>query len=214
MVDGYSLGQGHSGLGVVNVGQNSHEYTESLQSQLRIESERSTPIMVNSIPPPHQRETLTVELYVRSLSPPGLRARQSRIINRLERLTAIGTIGDYSVIVWGDQLAEPDIERTETAKRIYERIESFRYWADTHDATLAPFFEPDHVHSPIEEEEYTQIDFPAMTLAEYGANGLRFVAPCTEGETVHSVADRLDALEAESPLRRGADPDRSLPRER
>lgn len=168
--------------------------------------------MVNSLPTAHQGE-LNLQLYVRSLSPTGFRDRQERIINRLERLDAIGAIREYAVTVWGDRLAEPDIERTETGKRIFDRIESFRNWADTHDKSLAPFFETDHVHSSITEEAYNQIVFPSMTLAEYGADGLRFVTPCTEGETVHMVADHLDALEAESPLNRQSNSDRFLPPE-
>ena len=150
--------------------------------------------------PTVQRTPETMELYVRSLSPTSFRDRQERVINRLERLEAIGAIGDYTVEVWGDRLAEPDVHRTETGRRISELIERFRSWADDHGKSISRYFDAETVRSKMTDEEYSQIAFPAMTLAEYGPDGLEFVTPCSDGETVHSVRDRLDALEAASPL--------------
>ena len=147
-----------------------------------------------------QRTPETMELYVRSLSPTAFRANQERVINRLERLEAIGAIGDYTVEVWGDRLAEPDVHRTETGRRISGLIERFRSWADDQGMSVSKFFDTETVRSKVTDEEYSQIAFPAMTLAEYGPDGLEFVTPCSDGEIVHGIRDRLDAIEAASPL--------------
>jgi len=40
---------------------------------------------------------------------------------------------------------------------------------------------------------------PVMGLAEYDGDELAHVAPCTKGETVHTITDRLETLEAGEP---------------
>lgn len=137
----------------------------------------------------------TVTLYVRSFSPPGLRSRQVDIIERLAAYEANGTVDDYSVEVWGRQVPTADDCRSATSRRIHERIESFREWAATHGRALEPFFTTETIRSRITAETHTRVVLPAMTLVEYVDDEIRFISPSTDGETVTTVADRLDRLD-------------------
>lgn len=139
-------------------------------------------------------ESLTVELYVRSLSPGGFLEQQRGVVERLERLEANGTISDYGVDVWGRGLAEPDTARTSAGRWIHDRIGEFREWAEREGMCLDSFFPVEAARSEITGEEYTYIRFPAMALAEYEGDDLRFVSPCSDGESVHTVMDRVDEL--------------------
>lgn len=144
--------------------------------------------------PMRPAESLTLELYVRSLSPGGFLEQQRGVVERLERLEAADVIDDYSVDVWGRGLADPDAARTGVGQWIYDRIGEFREWADREGMSLDSFFPVEPVRSDLSDEEYTRIRFPTVTLAEYEGDVLRFVSPCSDGETVHTVMDRIDAL--------------------
>lgn len=133
-------------------------------------------------------------LYVRSLGLPGLRTKQEAVVERLNQLGANGTIDDYTVDIWGKQVVESDAESTETGRRILSRIEEFRGWARAHEVSLEPSLRTDTVRSEITDEEYTRVALPAMTLAEYDGDELRFVSPCSDGERVVTVTDRLEAI--------------------
>lgn len=141
--------------------------------------------------------SLTVELYVRSLSPRECRGRQAAVVSRLARLEVDGQVDDHTVDVWGRQLAVEDAHRTASGRRIRDRIEAFRAWADTHGRSVDPHFPVETVSSELLGEEYSRITFPTMALAEYEDGNLRFVSPCTDdGGVVCTVADRLAALES------------------
>lgn len=137
----------------------------------------------------------TVTLYVRSLSPPGLRSRQVDIIERLADCEANRTVDEYSVEVWGRQVPTADDCRSATSRRVHERIESFREWAATHGRALEPLFTTETIRSRITAEAHTRVVLPAMTLVEYVDDEIRFISPSTDGETVTTVADRLDRLD-------------------
>jgi len=139
-------------------------------------------------------ESLTLELYVRSLSPGGFLEQQHGVVERLERLEADDVIDDYSVDVWGRGLADPEAARTGVGQWIHDRIGEFREWAEGEGMCLDSFFPVEAVRSDITGEEYTRVRFPTVTLAEYDGDDLRFVSPCSDGETVHTVTDRLDAI--------------------
>lgn len=143
-----------------------------------------------------QEKTVEVALYVRSLSPPGACAHQRTVVDRLETLESNGTVDEYTVEVWGSQLATSDATRSGTGRQIFDRIEQFRSWAKTHGRSIESFFATETVRSKITDEEYTRVVFPTMTLAEYVEGELRFVSPSNQGEAVTTVADRLDAIEA------------------
>jgi hypothetical protein len=139
-------------------------------------------------------ESRTLTLYVRSLAPAGLQSHHETVFERLDGLKAAGVIDDYSVRVWGKSVSPDAAEWTDSGQAIWEQLARFREWADDNDASLRSFFDEEAVHSELTGQTYTRVLLPTMTLAEYEGDELRFVAPCSDGETVHTVADRLDEL--------------------
>ena len=114
----------------------------------------------------------------------------------MNRLVAEGTVDSYSVRTWGKQLVMSALQEPEVERNIRACIEAFWSWARNNDLSIAPFFPTDSVHVPLPDETYTVVTLPKMTLAEYAGDDLGFVSPCTDGERVYTVADRLDRLEA------------------
>jgi len=138
---------------------------------------------------------LTVTLFVRSLSPSGLRERQEDVLGRLDALEENDTIETYSVEVWGKQLALKDAHRSDPGERISDHLESLREWAATHGYSLKPFFETKTIDSKFTGGPYTRTEFPVMTLVEYMGDEIQFVSPCADGDSITTVSDRLNELE-------------------
>lgn len=143
---------------------------------------------------------LRVELCVRSLCPTGSHRTQNAIIERLEQLEAGGILEAFDVRVWGKQVAPSTAAaRTETGRRAIDRYERFREWAEEHDRSLTSFFDVRPVESRMTGDRYTAVTFPVVALAEYRDGELLHVAPCSDGETIYTVDDRLDVLEGDLP---------------
>lgn len=129
-------------------------------------------------------ESVTVELYVRGLLPDDGRDDQTELVDRATRLEARGAIDDVTVHDRGpsdDSFA-------------LERLEAFEAWADSNDMAVGSFFARDVAREPVTGDRRSIAVFPAVALAEWHGDELTFVAPCTDGATVYTVADRLDAL--------------------
>lgn len=141
---------------------------------------------------------VTLELYVRSLAPYGSTAQLEGVLDRLDRLEETGTVARYSVEVWGRQVRPATDAPAAVPTDVHDRLAAFRSWADSNGASLDPFFETKEVRVSFTDEAYTVVDLPVMALAEYRGDELAFVAPCVDGGATYAVADRLDALEAES----------------
>lgn len=79
--------------------------------------------------------TNRLELYVRALAPDGYHANQEYVLDqygpdRMAHLKDNGRIDEYAVEVWGDHHPDATVVRTNTAKRLRDRITSFHRWAD------------------------------------------------------------------------------------
>jgi len=137
-----------------------------------------------------------LELYVRTLSPPGARSRQEAVLERLQRLEDEGHIEDFYVKVWGRRI-DPTTRAadTEQGQFILNRIAEFQQWALAENTTLESFYQTHEQSSSITGEDHTSIVLPKMGLAEYHGPELEQVAPCTTGDDVYSVVDHLDDLE-------------------
>jgi hypothetical protein len=141
-----------------------------------------------------------IELYVRSLLPDGAHNRQEAVIERLQRLDAEDRISDFSVIVWGKQIARESAgARTDEGEYILNRVAEFKQWALSNNVSLESFYQRHAVENDVTDEEYTAMVLPVMGLAEYEGEELRHVAPCTDGDTVHTIMERLDRLEKGEP---------------
>jgi len=136
-----------------------------------------------------------VELFVRSLSPGTGRSPTETQLNRLRQLADEGSV-DLSVSVWGREVGlSTTAARTDAGEFVLDRVASFREWADAHDVCVEPFFETREVESGLTGESYTALVLPVVCLAEYRDDDLCHVAPYTTGSAVHTVADRVSALE-------------------
>ncbi|WP_336002336.1 HTH domain-containing protein [Halorientalis halophila] len=141
-------------------------------------------------------DSLRLELYVRTLSPPGARTRQEEVIERLQRLEDEGQITDFYVKVWGRQI-DPTTNAADTdqGQFILNRIAEFKQWALAENTTLESFYQTHEQSSSITGQDHTTIVLPKMGLAEYEGTELQQVTPCTEGDEVTSVINHLDELE-------------------
>jgi hypothetical protein len=137
-------------------------------------------------------------LYVRSLLPDGAHDRQETVLERLGQLSEADRIDDYSVVAWGKQIApESAAAETEEGRYILNRIAEFKQWALSNNVSLSSFYQRRTVTSKASDRTYHAIRLPVMGLAEYIDGELTHVAPCTEGDVVHTIVDRLDRLEAD-----------------
>jgi hypothetical protein len=87
-------------------------------------------------------DEIRLELYVRTLSPPGARTRQEQEIERLQRLEEEGHIADFYVKVWGRQI-DPTTRAADTdqGEFILNRIAEFKQWALPNNTTLDSFYQ-------------------------------------------------------------------------
>jgi len=139
--------------------------------------------------------TVTVDLHVRSLTPRAGRGRQEAVIERLERLADTGRIHEFNLDVWGRQISlSTAAARTDAGQNVLDRVERFREWAEETDRSISSFFETRRVDSEMTEESYVALVLPMFTLAEYHDGDLAYVAPCSDGDGVVTVTDRLDTL--------------------
>jgi len=144
-------------------------------------------------------QEVTVELHVRSLAPRGGKGQQESAIERLDQLASTGRIEEFSVNVWGRRVSlSSAAAETDAAQFVLDRVDEFRDWARRTGRSVDSFFETRRVESSITDEQYAALVLPSLTLAEYRDGELAYVAPCTDGDTVHTVDDRLDVL-ASSP---------------
>jgi len=152
-----------------------------------------------------------IELYVRSLLPDGAHGRQEAVIERLERLERDDEIEGFSVIVWGKQIARESAgAHTEEGRYILNRVAEFKQWALSNNVSLESFYQKQTVENETSDRSFEAITLPVMGLAEYEDGELVHVAPCTKGETVHTITDRLDRIERGEPAGVQADADVSI----
>ena len=136
-----------------------------------------------------------IELYVRSLLPDGAGKRQDAIIDELDALERDGEIAGYDVIVWGKQIApQSAAASTDEGRYILNRVAEFKQWALSNNVSLESFYERRTVDSAVAEAATDAVRLPVVGLAEYEGDELVHVAPCTKGETVHTITDRLERL--------------------
>jgi len=141
-----------------------------------------------------------IELYVRSMLPDGAGKRQDAVIDKLAALEREGEIAGYDVIVWGKQIApQSAAANTDEGRYILNRVAEFKQWALSNNVSLEAFCQRRTVESAAADSATDAIRLPVIGLAEYDGDELVHVAPCTEGETVHTITDRLDRLDAGLP---------------
>jgi hypothetical protein len=116
---------------------------------------------------------------------------RTEVIDRLSSLEADGTIADFSVETWPDEVAIS--EHTEHA-RVVEQYKEFELWAEDNGVTVSPPFEHRTI-SPLVGKTREVLTVPMLCLAVYDSE-LRGVYPCSADGRTCSVSDYLDAYEA------------------
>ena len=134
------------------------------------------------------------ELFLRSLAPTDARDQQERVVERLRTLEAEGRVGTLDVRLCGECVCPESVTaETEPGRRLLDRHEAFRRWADDRDRELVGFERRD-TESLLTGTRVTGIVFPRIVLAEYRDGDLTYVAPSRTEQERTSVTDRLDAL--------------------
>lgn len=141
-------------------------------------------------------DDINLELYVRTLTPPGARSRQEDVLERLEHVEEADPVDDVFVKVWGKQI-DPTTRAADTdqGQFILNRIAEFQQWALANNTTLESFYQTHEQSSSITGEDHTTIVLPKIGLAEYHGNELHQVSPCTQNDGVFNVGDHLEDLE-------------------
>lgn len=133
---------------------------------------------------------------MRSLAPRAAHGHLEDLVEQLEMLDTRDRIDEFTVHVWGARVDRTSaVARTDAGRFVTERVEAFSEWACENGLSMGSFFDEEPVESAITGEEYTATILPTAALAEYVDDELAFVAPCSDGDTVLTVTDRLDALQ-------------------
>jgi hypothetical protein len=137
----------------------------------------------------------TVEVYVRTLAAGDNQSRISETLSTLANLSGEGVIDDYEVHVWGEGVSlDPEITGTEAGSFIRETAAEFREWAQETDRELTGF-ETKTTHSAMTGRSHRNLSVPTMAICERTDEEVTWVAPCTDGDVVHTVGDYVSELE-------------------
>jgi len=145
-----------------------------------------------------------VEVCLRSLAPPiGARSEQERILERLASLENRGLFESVSVTVWGKAICPDSFSgETVTGRRILDRVDAFRSWADGVEVPVRLPFEHRPVSSTVTAEEYRKITLPRLCLAVYAGDSLALVLPGQLDDVSVCVDEFLSLFERQSPTER------------
>lgn len=133
------------------------------------------------------KDDFTVKLYVRSLAPRGSQEVQSVLVEKLADLIEQDVLADYEIRVWGDAVP------TDTQHDLANQVDAFEEWAETAGATLVGVEE--RPAGTLVDESRSIRTVPSIALAEYRGGELVSVAPHESDGAVHTVEDRLGALD-------------------
>lgn len=143
----------------------------------------------NPIPSPR------LEVFVRSLGAPDTNPKRGVVLERVGRLAKAGIVAGYSVRIVGRTICPTVASATEPGRDICRRVAAFREWAATTGLADDAIVKYRTMRSVLTGEEHEVIVFPTVVVAAFDDDHLWGVAPCSDGETIHTVTDLLDALE-------------------
>lgn len=122
---------------------------------------------------------------------------RTTVIDRLGRLRATGTIDEFEVRTWPDEVVLS--AETDPGEAV-ETFEQFEAWADDRGLSVRPAFDVKTVSSIVGRTREL-LTLPMMSLAVSVDGDLVGVFPCHDGERTWTIGDCLDAYEvADDPL--------------
>jgi hypothetical protein len=120
---------------------------------------------------------------------------RTSVLDRLGRLRTEGDIDGFDVETWPDEIR---LDGEPSHDEVVATFDRFEAWASDHGVSVEPPFETRQV-SPMLGSSYRVLRLPVMALA-VSDDGLAGVYPYTDGERTTTIADFLDAYEAEGGL--------------
>lgn len=144
-----------------------------------------------------QQPRYWAELRIRELAPRGANGTQERLVRRLEEFTDADVLDSYDVDTWG---AEAVLEEADDplSRRLRERYDEFRDWADEHDRSLEPGFLSREQGSLVDEESRGVVSLPLFSLIVYDDAEIEAVYPHRDGDRVYTIYDGLEELDGAS----------------
>lgn len=141
------------------------------------------------------RDTVTAELFVRSLAPRGAGPRLEVTLEELSALSSADAIDGYDVHVWGESVpTQGAIAESEPVAELRSTLERLEGWAEEAGADLLGFDE--RTVGSLVEENREVLSLPEMLLVEYRDGDVDCVTPHRREGVVHTVNDRLGDLRA------------------
>lgn len=139
-----------------------------------------------------------IEVWARGLAPYGATNVRERVCDRLRQLKDEGKITDISMATWGERIdAAPVDAREAFVSPAQEAVTEFETWALEHSYSLQPAFETREIGLPVTGQRREVVVPPVVCLAVYDDSELQAVFPYSDGETVYTVSNCLDLLEAD-----------------
>lgn len=146
---------------------------------------------------PASTDSIRVEVFLRTRTPPGIIERLRDIVARARRLEATDTVTDVTVTTWAPvRPALEDLGDGDGPSSVSMTVNAFRSWADSEGYSLRPAFARRETSSLLEERPTTEIRVPIVSVAVYEDDTLRCVTPCADGDRTYTVSECLEALEA------------------
>lgn len=134
-----------------------------------------------------EAEGITVRLWTRR----PVSGARTEVIDRLSAFRSEGTIADFEVETWPDEVVVTEQSRHSSVVDVHER---FSVWADEAGVSIEPPFDRRTVTSLVGRSEEV-LSLPVLCLAVYDGEDLRGVFPCDDGTDTWTVTDYLDACE-------------------
>lgn len=138
-------------------------------------------------------QQLAIDLYVRAEGP--IAERRDTVIERLEQFDRRNQISEFSIHPWPRAMSLTLVKKMDD-NEIAGVFQSSEEWADQHGLHIQPPFDVRTSRSAITGETDELLVLPVICLAAYSDGDLIAVFPCSDEESVYTVADALDAIAA------------------
>lgn len=142
-------------------------------------------------------QQLAVDLYVRAEGP--ITERRDTVIERLEQVDRRNQISEFRIHPWPRAMSLSLVKKMDDDE-IAGLFQSADEWADQHGLHIQPPFDVRTSRSAITGETDELLVLPVICLAAYTDGDLVAVFPCSDGESVYTVDDALDAIASRKSL--------------
>ncbi|MBX0321977.1 hypothetical protein EGH21_02915 [Halomicroarcula sp. F13] len=132
---------------------------------------------------------LTVDLWTRR----PVCGPRTTVIDRLSSLRTAGTLSDFTVTTWPDEIVVSDRNQH---SELLATIETFEAWAAENGVSVRPPFET-RTASLLVGESKEVLTTPMMLASLTDGEDILGVYPCTDGDRTWTIPEFLDVLEAD-----------------